>query len=111
MRFSWGIAWFLLLAACTRPDDNLVETRHGTSLPSVISPELFVIDSLMWQQPDSALMRLLPYFDTCRDVSRNVSTSAEYNRHYAHLLLAELLYKNDYALTNRAELLRAVDYF
>ena len=111
MRFSWGIAWFLLLAACTRPDDNLVETRHGTSLPSVISPELSVIDSLMWQQPDSALMRLLPYFDTCRDVSRNVSTSAEYNRHYAHLLLAELLYKNDYALTNRAELLRAVDYF
>ena len=111
MRFSWGIAWFLLLAACTRPDDNLVETRHGTSLPSVISPELSAIDSLMWQQPDSALMRLLPYFDTCRDVSRNVSTSAEYNRHYAHLLLAELLYKNDYALTNRAELLRAVDYF
>ena len=106
-----GFLLVFIMGACTRPDDNLVETRHGTSLPSVISPELFVIDSLMWQQPDSALMRLLPYFDTCRDVSRNVSTSAEYNRHYAHLLLAELLYKNDYALTNRAELLRAVDYF
>ena len=34
-----------------------------------------------------------------------------YNRHYAHLLLAELLYKNDYAQTNRTELLQAVTYF
>ena len=84
------------------------------------------VDSLMWQRPDSALACLLPYFDTCcRDVSRNVSetendgisgdvsgnVSTDYNRHYAHLLLAELLYKNDYAQTNRAELRQAVGYF
>ena len=116
----------LLFAACTRPDDNLVETRHDTSIPFVAFPELSAIDTLMWQRPDNALTCLLPYFDTCcRDVSRNVSetenggisgdvsgnVSTEYNRHYAHLLLAELLYKNDYAQTNRAELRQAVETY
>ena len=99
------IALLLLpvLAACTSHyEGNAVETRYGTSLPLVASPELSAIDSLMWRQPDSALACLLPYFDTCRDVSRNVSettngnlsgdvsgnVSTDYNRHYAHLLLA-----------------------
>ena len=116
----------LALVACTRPSDVSVETCHSTSLSIVVSPELSAVDSLMWHQPDSALMRLLPYFDTyCRDVSRNVSENANddntldvsrnvsttYNRHYANLLLAELLYKNDYAQTNRPALLQAVTYF
>ena len=102
---------FALLFACQRHDTDLVEMRHGTSLPTTIaSPELSAIDSLMWRQPDSALACLLPYFDTCcKDVSRNVSTS--YNRHYANLLLSELLYKNDYAQANRPALLQAVTYF
>jgi tetratricopeptide (TPR) repeat protein len=39
------------------------------------------------------------------------TVSTAYNCHYAHLLLAELLYKNDYAQTNRTELLQAVAYF
>ena len=34
-----------------------------------------------------------------------------FNRHYANLLLAELLYKNDYAQTNRPALRQAVRYF
>ena len=64
----------------------------------------------MWQCPDSALACLLPYFDTCcRDGVHTVST--DYNHHYAHLLLAELSYKNDYAQTNRAELRQAVVFF
>ncbi len=80
----------LFFAACARP----VETRHGTSLPTDMSPELSAIDSLMWQRPDSALMCLLPYFDTCcRDGVHTVSTT--HDCHYANLLLAELLYKND----------------
>ena len=80
------------------------------SLQPVASPELSVIDSLMWQRPDSALAMLLPCFDTCRaDVSRSVSTT--HDRHYAHLLLAELLYKNDSAQTNRVELRQAVAYY
>ena len=117
--FLVGIVAF---SACNR----LVETRHGTSLPTDMSPELSAIDSLMWQRPDSALSCLLPYFDTCcRDVSRNVSgnindvlagdvsgnVSTTHDCHYANLLLAELLYKNDNPQLNRAELLQAVDYY
>ena len=117
--FLVGIVAF---SACNR----LVETRHGTSLPTDVSPELSAIDSLMWQRPDSALSCLLPYFDTCcRDVSRNVSgnindvlagdvsgnVSTTHDCHYANLLLAELLYKNDNPQLNRAELLQAVDYY
>ena len=119
---------FALLCACQSHDTDLVETRRATSLPTTIaSPELSAIDSLMWHQPDSALACLIPYFDTCRDVACNVypenhngnsedvaryvSTNVAFNRHYAHLLLAELLYKNDYAQTNRPALLQAVTYF
>ena len=119
---------FALLCACQSHDTDLVETRRATSLPTTIaSPELAAIDSLMWCQPDSALACLIPYFDTCRDVACNVypenhngnsedvaryvSTNVAFNRHYAHLLLAELLYKNDYAQTNRPALLQAVTYF
>ncbi|MBR5082805.1 MAG: hypothetical protein IKX35_10245 [Bacteroidales bacterium] len=70
------------------------------------------IDSLMWHQPDSALACLIPYFDTCcRDAKFCVSTTTAYNRHYAHLLLSELLYKNDYTQSNRKDLLQAVHYF
>ena len=93
----------LALAACT-PSGKVVEPVETPS------PELQAIDSLMWRQPDSALARLLPWLDTCcRDGVHTVSTT--YDRHYAHLLTAELLYKNDYAQTNRAELLQAVTYF
>ncbi len=110
-----------VFSACNQP----VETRHGTSLPSAASPQLQAIDSLMWTRPDSALARIMPWLDTClRDVACNVSknsgdsgadvaryVSTAYDRHYANLLLAELLYKNDYPQTNREELLEAVVYF
>ena len=116
-RSCWiGILVLLALAACN-PSKQVPEPVEGPS------PELSTIDSLMWHQPDSALALLLDYF-TCRDVSRNVSknvndtsgdvsgnVSTTYNRHYANLLLAELLYKNDYAQTNRPALLQAVTYF
>ena len=128
-RFCWiGILVLLAMAACARPDTDPVETRRATSLPpTTVSPELSAIDSLMWHKPDSALARLIPYFDTCRDVACNVypenhngnsedvaryvSTNVAFNRHYANLLLSELLYKNDYAQTNRPALRQAVHYF
>ena len=102
---------FAFLAACNgnkqAPEPAVPEAPRRVEGPSV---ELAAIDSLLWRQPDSALACLLPYFDTCcKDAARQVSTV--YNHHYAHLLLAELLYKNDYAQTNRAELLEAVTYF
>ena len=113
-RMVWiGIVVFLVVAACNRPDNDLVETRRATSLPTTIaSHELSAIDSLMWRQPDSALARLIPYFDTCcRDAKFCVSTTTTINRHYANLLLSELLYKNDYPQTNRPALRQAVSYF
>ncbi len=99
------IGWFMLvLSACT--STKIPEPAEGPSL------EFCAIDSLMWRHPDSALMRLLPWFDTCcRDAACHVSTATAYDRHYANLLLSELLYKNDYAQTNRTELQQAVSYF
>ena len=102
----------LLVAACVRPDDNLVETRHGTSLQTVASPQLQAIDSLMWRQPDSALAVLLNYLsDDGKDAARHVSTDQTFDNHYTQLLVSELLYKNDCAQTNRKDLLKAVSYF
>lgn len=102
------IGWFLLLAlaSCHAP----VKTRHGTSLPPDVSPELVFIDSLMWYQPDSALTHLIYYFKPAGD-SITISTRTEYNRRYAHLLLSELLFKNQFPQTNRESLLRSVGYF
>ena len=111
---TYGHIAFLMVWAClTACTHGVVETRHGTSLrTATLSPALSSVDSLIWVQPDSALACLLPYFDTCcRDAKFCVSTSTEYNRHYAHILLSELLYKNYYAQTNRTDLLDAVKYF
>ena len=71
------------------------------SKPTIVpvSQALAAIDTLMQCQPDSALNRLLPYYDTVED------------RHYANLLLSELLYKNDYEQTNRDELLDAMAWY
>ena len=124
-RIGWMFVLMWVMAYACTPIDNgdVVETRRATSLQTTASPELAAIDSLMWQQPDSALARLLPYFDTCcrdamlaspntpDDDSMETHTMRLYSRHYAHLLLAELLYKNDCAQTNRKELLQAVAYF
>ena len=108
--FVIGLFLLLALAACNPKQDDSVETQNFASLQPAVSEELQSVDSLLWQQPDSALALLLPWFDTCcTDVARNVSTI--YNHHYAHLLLAELLYKNDYAQTNREELRQAVTFF
>ena len=100
-----GLALSLIIAACSQPHSD-------TPLPSVwdASPELAAIDSMMWQRPDSALVMLLDYLsDDSRDSAGNVSSQCDV--HYAQLLAAELLYKNDYEQTNRKELLQAVAYF
>ncbi len=96
------------LADCVRiPEPAVAGQGRSDESPN---PTLLCIDSLMWQRSDSALARLLPYFDTCRTDGACTASTA-YNHHYAHLLLAELLYKNDCAQITRPELLRAVDYF
>ena len=94
---GWAVLLGLVIAGCSRYDDI------QAMAPSSTSSALVAVDSLLWRQPDSALALLLPWFDSCGDVSGNVSTT--FDLHYAHLLLSELLYKNYYEQTNRAELL------
>ena len=113
MKRRFYIAFLFLapfLAACNGdkqvPEPAVPEASRSIEGPS---KELSAIDSLLWQQPDSALACLLPYFDTCGDAKFCVSSP--YDRHYANLLLAELLYKNYYDQTNRPELRQAVAYF
>ena len=113
---AWRIGFLALafLVACNS-NKQAPELVEGPSL------ELSAIDSLLWRQPDSALAVLQDYL-ACRDAmiaspetpdGDFIETHAMrlYDRHYANLLLAELLYKNDYAQTNRTELLQAVGYF
>lgn len=69
-------------------------------------PSLAAIDSLMWSQPDSAFARLQAFAESPE--SDRLDT---FNGHYFHLLLSELLYKNDYAQTNREDLLETVAYY
>ena len=101
------IALFLLvaLAACHQP--KAPEVHQGAEGPPPLPtpfPELVAVDSLTWELPDSAFVLLLPYFDT-------VHANETFDNHYAHLLLSELLYKNDCAQTNREELQQAAAYF
>ena len=112
----WRIGFLALafLAACNG-------NKQAPELVEGPSVELATVDSLMWQQPDSALAVLQDYL-ACRDAmiaspetpdGDFIETHAMrlYDQHYAHLLLAELLYKNDYAQTNRPALRQAVAYF
>lgn len=85
-----GVLFFLFLGC--RPDPK----KDGCNVPLQDGMStLDVIDSLMWSRPDSALMLLQEHFNP--------------DDPYAQLLLAELLYKNDYAQSNRGEVLRIVE--
>ena len=108
-RLGWliGLYMLLTLASCHGP----VETQNIASLQQNISPELVFIDSLMWYRPDSAFWHIGHYFKPNGDNVSTISTRTEYNRHYAYLLLAELLFKNDYPQTCRNNLLQSMDYF
>ena len=86
----------ILTASCGKP----VETEHA------LSPSLSAIDSLMWQQPDSALAVMMEYADSPEADSLN-----EFEEHYCQLMISELLFKNNYAQSNRAELMAAMKYF
>ena len=71
-----------------------------------VSPELSAIDSFMWEKPDSALAVMMEFAASPEADSLN-----EFEGHYCQVLIAELLFKNDYAQSNRTELLKAVGYF
>ena len=95
------------LGACT-PSTKVpgpAVAEHGRSVEGP-SPELSTIDSLIWQQPDSALAVMLEF-----SASSEADSLSEFEGHYCQVLIAELLYKNNYAQSNRTEVLKAVDYF
>ena len=64
------------------------------------------IDSLMWRQADSALKVMMEFAASPEAESLN-----EFEGHYCQVLVAELLYKNDYGQSNRKDLQKAVRYF
>ena len=64
------------------------------------------IDSLMWQQADSALKVMLEFAG-----SEEADILNEFEGHYCQVLVAELLFKNDYGQSNREEVLKAVHFF
>ena len=64
------------------------------------------IDSLMWQQADSALKVMLEFAG-----SEAADGMDAFEGHYCQVLIAELLFKNDYGQSNRKDLLKAVRYF
>ena len=64
------------------------------------------IDSLMWVEADSALKVMLEFAG-----SEAADGLDAFEGHYCQVLVAELLFKNDYAQSNRTEVLKAVGYF
>jgi DNA-binding CsgD family transcriptional regulator len=92
------LMWLSVFAAsCGKPD---IQEDYN------VSPELAAIDSLMWQQPDSALKVMLEFAGSEAADSLDV-----FEGHYCQVLVAELLFKNYYRQINRMEVLRAVGYF
>ena len=68
--------------------------------------KLSQIDTLMWHHPDSALAVMMEFAE-----STEADSLGEFEGHYCQVLIAELLFKNDYGQSNRKELLKAVAYF
>ena len=75
-------------------------------MQNLTSPQLQTIDSLMWRQPDSAFAMLQEFASSASSDGLD-----EFNGHYCQVLVAELLFKNDYKQSNRTEVLKAVGYF
>ena len=100
-----------MVLGCQTPPGRLLEGEETSPRPSPRGEggacrTLVGIDSLMWQQPDSAFALLQAFA-----VSSEADSLDESDLHYFQLLLSELLYKNDYEQTNRKDLLRAVAYY
>ena len=96
--FLIGLA---MLVTCSQP--TKVEVPEPVEGPTIA---LSQIDTLMWHQPDSALAVMMEFAASPEADSLNV-----FEGHYCQVLIAELLYKNDYGQSNREEVLKAVGYF
>ena len=95
------------------PRPAATPSQRGTTSPrpspggeGVASRTLENIDSLMWRQADSALKVMLEFAGSEAADSLDV-----FEGHYCQVLIAELLFKNDYGQSNRKEVVKAVRYF
>ena len=98
MSFLFGLA---MLVACSKPVE--VEAPEPVKGPTLV---LSQIDTLMWHHPDSALAMMMEFAASPEADSLDV-----FEGHYCQVLIAELLFKNDYGQSNREEVLKAVAYF
>ena len=98
MSFLVGLA---MLVACSKP--TKVEVPEPVEGPT---QELAAIDTLLWHHPDSALAVMMEFAG-----SEAADGLDEFEGHYCQVLIAELLFKNDYGQSNREEVLKAVGYF
>ena len=94
--FLVGLA---MLVACSKPAE-VPEPVEGPT------QELAAIDTLLWHHPDSALAVMMEFA-----ASPKADSLDAFNGHYCQLLIAELLFKNDYGQSNREDVLKAVAYF
>ncbi len=90
-----------IMVACSQ--QTKVEVPEPVEGPTIA---LSQIDTLMWQQPDSAFAMLQEFASSAAADSLD-----EFNGHYCQVLISELLYKNYYRQSNRKDLLKAVGYF
>ncbi len=93
----------VLVVGCKPPTTS---PRPSPGGEGVASQMLVDIDSLMWVEADSALKVMLEFAGSEEADSMDV-----FEGHYCQVLMAELLFKNDYAQSNRTEVLKAVGFF
>ncbi|KWW26313.1 MAG: hypothetical protein F082_134 [bacterium F082] len=93
-----------IMVACSQP--TKVEAPEPCRSVEGPTQELAAIDTLMWHQPDSALTVMMEFAGSEAADSLDV-----FEGHYCQVLIAELLFKNDYGQSNREEVLKAVHYF
>ena len=103
MRLWHIIALMVLVVGCKPPTTSPRPSPGGEGVASLM---LENIDSLMWVEADSALKVMLEFAGSEAADGMDV-----FEGHYCQVLIAELLYKNDYGQSNRKDLLKAVRYF
>ena len=100
--FFIGLVLLGFLTACIKTPEMVEKPVPAEGAVA----ELSAIDSLMWWRADSAFAMLQEFASSAAADSLD-----KFNGHYCQILIAELLYKNDYGQSNRTELQQAVAYF
>ena len=100
--FFIGLVLLGFLTACIKTPEMVEKPVPAEGAVA----ELSAIDSLMWWRADSAFAMLQEFASSAAADSLD-----KFNGHYCQVLIAELLYKNDYGQSNRTELQQAVAYF